>query len=159
MRDYKFRGKRKDNGEWVYGYYYSFANRHHIHVIEPWPGGASLACYEVDPVTVGEYTGLHDKNGVEIYEGDILKVKTNWKKSKGFEAFSDDGMGCMVKGETYWTVEYKIFGHMMGFMVYGIDRRFNKPITKNTIYGNEAEIVGNIYENPELLAANTLSER
>lgn len=71
MRDYKFRGKRVDNGEWVYGYYdgcYETATINYLKVGVPYN-----AC--VISETVGQYTGKNDKNDREIYEKHRVKVQ------------------------------------------------------------------------------------
>ncbi len=68
---YLFRGKRLDNGEWVTGYYYETPNSY-IHVFYQ---GLGSNCFKVDSATVGQCTGLRDKNETLIFEGDIVSKK------------------------------------------------------------------------------------
>lgn len=89
-REIKFRGKRIDNGEWVYGYYFYDENRKRHFIFNLSITGV-LQENKVDPETVGQYIGKKDKNKKEIYEGDII----------------EDGLG--RKFPIVWNNEYSQF--------------------------------------------------
>lgn len=133
MREIKFRGKRLDNGEWVVGSYIEAENRDLsiAHQIVPYESGEAVR--EVDPDTVGQFTGLKDRNAREIYEGDILKS-------------ARDGRLYVVKfwiGMFYASVEECNKGIFGGFPLHAL--------TENEESGYECDIIGNIHDNPELL--------
>ena len=129
MRNIKFRGKRVDNGQWVYGLP-SYGSGENIIYIEGWfgdEGGEDYDRIEVDPKTISQFTGLFDKSGTEIHEGDILVNKS--------------GRLC----EIIWN-EYRSGFDSKPLNALGTNRGFT--YNRQWVY---CEIIGNIYENPELL--------
>lgn len=77
MREILFRGKRLDDGEWVYGGYFKDGDSHYM------PQGIGSAFVQVIPETVGQFTGLLDKKGNKIFEGDILQFDNKYEWYKG----------------------------------------------------------------------------
>lgn len=69
MRQIKFRGLRTDGKGWVYGYYYKLTESQHYILKD-------IHRWSVIPASVSQFTGLHDRNGKEIFEGDIIEFKT-----------------------------------------------------------------------------------
>lgn len=103
MREILFRAKRKDNGEWVKGYLYRISEKLNpfIMLID-----SNAESREVIPETVGQYTGLTDKNGTKIFEGDIVKC-TDTNNSYDFRAVVLFGN---PNGEYNWGFQLKRIG-------------------------------------------------
>lgn len=132
MREIKFRGKRTDNGEWVYGYAAKFVHGLIPVILEDTEDG--IESRKINPHTVGQFTGLSDYDGAEIFEGDIVKCSYTHPVDIG----SFDGPN--EQEETViGAVEYRNGCFFIG--VYDI----------GSFDIDEMEIIGNIHDNPELL--------
>ena len=127
MREIEFRGKTRttEGSKWVYGYYYKvksfFDNEsaNYITVIR----SHHLTDFNVNEETIGQYTGLKDKNGQKIFEGDIVKA---------------------------FYFEKEVIGKIE--FIYGTFALTNSGISDNQLFIFEKlEVIGNIYDNPELL--------
>ena len=132
------RGKRKDNGAWVEGNLVYTQTTTLGVVTEIYTLEMS---YEVIPETVGQCTGLKDKNGKLIFEGDIVKAD-------GYIFFVNFGkFGGVANNEDYGYIGYYLDGYdeitKKALRIYGL--------RDDICYFTDIEIIGNVYDNPELL--------
>ena len=109
----KFRGKRIDNGKWAYGAFYPIKDEDVYFIINNCKsidfddGDTTFNGYKVHKKSVGEFTGLHDKNGKEIYEGDIIKGET-----RNFTVKFEEGMFTTDVGKYILNGDYEIIGNI-----------------------------------------------
>ena len=149
MREILFRGKRIDSGEWVYGDLLrakGYVNRIEYTVIftDPaeFPKGEYFGAIHILPETVGQFTGLNDKNGKRIFEGDIIKTHyANTPKADFIEQVAfHNGRFCGM----YEHGKMKMWASLA-------DGIKHLPQDK-TVYMEWCEVIGNIHDNPELIA-------
>lgn len=116
-KEIKFRAKCKDNGDWVYGSYIQSYNNNDWIVQD----GDFFA---VDSDTVGQFTGFHDRDGKEIYEGDIIRVNPT---DSGIRCVKWDGKYAQFVSQMLHNEQYYLISH------------------------NDSQVIGNMFDNPELL--------
>lgn len=129
MREIEFRGKHTHSNDFVFGYYV-FNKERNEHKID---NGCGISWF-IKPETVGQYTGLKDRNGTKIFEGDIVKF-TDYD-SYDYECFETAGV-VMYGGNMFYVTNRHNVG--MEDLVDDLE---------NTM---ECEVIGNIFDDPELL--------
>ena len=143
MREILFKAKRKDNGEWIEGYYIYHIRRticpfgdsvkpeDEQHVImqdgfSDWNMPRDTVFFNIDPKTICQYTGLKDKNGNRIWENDIVRIENSM----------DEGIGNVEFYGSMWYVDGEPNNNLYDIVEYD---------------DGEVEVIGNIFDNPELL--------
>ena len=129
MREILFRGKGTINNEWIYGDLLYYADTAQI-----WQD-SEFGKYtaSVVPETLGQYTGLTDKNDVKIFEGDIVEYEAGGKMRIGRVFFSD------------FRASFSVTAGKNG------SARINNDLFNYIQNGNSVTVIGNIYDNPELI--------
>ncbi len=129
MRPIKFRGKRLDNGVWIYGSLDLTDERPTISWLHTDEDDEKVPWFaHVKADTVGQFTGLHDKNGKEIYEGDIIEI-------------TDPNTNEKYISTVIWSRK--------GY--YAAKMENNGNITLGYVDKSQIRIIGNLFDNPELL--------
>lgn len=137
---YLFKAKRIDDGDWLVGYVvkYGYTGKEKYYIVPSY--ASDLYAIEVDPSTICRCTGLEDKNGKLIWENDIVKKEfyTDYDNC----ANSEEYIGIAKIMDCAWVIE-TIRGH-----------KCTRPIFEAMSYSEDVkhfEVIGNIFDNPELL--------
>lgn len=156
MREILFRGKRVDNGEWVEGYYLnqreSLTDKKACYIAAN--NGYGFNYISVIPETVGQYTGLTDKNGRKIFEGDIIRYADFYEYNCYLEYLEYPEEYDGVDFSDMWTVDEVVYCIANGYPAFDLSKHDFGTNSLSELDESRQfyfEVIGNIYDNPELL--------
>lgn len=153
-REILFRGKRVDNGEWIYGDLLTPTD-----IMDVWEISENTGMgdrYEIDPETVGQFTGLTDKNGTKIFEGDVFVPYYVTPNGEVTEELDHDSLGIIKWGTAAYVFgkgqqgpDFPIRAYVATEFDYYLPN-FGEvyKYSNNIALG---EVIGNIFDNPKLL--------
>lgn len=159
MRDIKFRGK-DSYGRWIYGSQISLdANSGYVYICEPYEQASTLTpmqlihmgTHSVDASTVGEFTGIYDKNGKPIYEGDIVLTQPYLTRPHSAHAKGKKFIGVVEKKS--YVFENRLYGKQIYNSQWKITIREDMGSYRYSSWSDfwQCEVIGNIHDNPELV--------
>ena len=166
MREILFKGKRTDNGEGVEGDLV-----HSVYKIgDTCVGqyGNTIGIHQVDTKSVSEFTGLYDKNGKKIFEGDIVKCKHEWQnqgrtmdtdevafleqKIRGaYGKYIDKSLGEIFRWRFHYFRNYAVEYYALSGGLRVRNGSCFHSLTQTYITNRDLEVIGNIHDNPELM--------
>ena len=144
-RELKFRAK-DSNGKWLYGFVMTDKKNSMIIPVNT-DGTLTHELYSCDTETIGQYTGLHDLNGKEIYEGDIVTMKRN-PEGRKISVMSRHLVKCDNVAD--WCFSSLAFEVCASYSMCGFDEKYS-------IFNHRVEVIGNIHDNPELAQPYSLN--
>lgn len=137
-REIEFRGYNPKNRKWLYGYCLVNRGKHYIVRDGIQPPSATPEDFEVEPESIGQYTGMKDRDGKKIYEGDVLEVNI------AHLCKSDPNYGKRFKVVLKW------WKPATAFLVFEPGKDDLVPLSWFSNAENNPVVVGNVHDNPEL---------
>lgn len=151
MREILFKAKRRDNNEWIFGYYCKYGDNHCI--IEPTEFGIAKGV-GIIPETLCEYTGLTDKHGKRIWENDIVITQPFYDRPYSDKRKSKQFLG-IVEYQTSTFNGNKFYPKQVYQAKWGLKYTEEHGKFVHFSWGDlwGCEVIGNRFDNPELLTA------
>lgn len=155
MREILFRGKRKDNGEWVQGdLWCNPYGKRAICIVSQFSDQSTTGGNEVIPETVGQYTGLTDENGKKIFEGDIIRYADLYDYNCYLESIDNPEVYDNVDLSYILTIDEVVYGIKDGYPAFDLNKHDFEANGLSELSESGQyfyEVIGNVCDNPELL--------